>query len=76
MSEFGMPMLYHDQDEDLSLLRERLLDSILNLPETCFFRVMPKITSEVLFESNGAVVHRAGYRCSEIKGMLDEVVGL
>ena len=76
MSEFGMPMLYSDQDEDLPALRERLLDSILNLPETCFFRVMPRIRSEVLFDSNGAVVHSAGYRCSEVKGVLDEVVGL
>ena len=77
MSElkYGEAMLYTDFDTDLSAVRERLLDSILELPETCFFRATPTIISEEMFEED-EICHKAFYRCSPIEGLTEQVVGL
>ena len=72
--EYGEPMLYVDVDDDISAVRERLLDSLLKLPETCFFRFTPKIVSEKQFDTN-KIMHRAFYRYSPIKGFDEGIVG-
>ena len=73
MSEYGTPMMYEDADTDLAALRDRLLESLLTLPPTCFFRLTPKIRTEHQWDQD-EVLHTVFYRYSEIKGTSEKVV--
>ena len=74
MSEYGRPMVYEDIDTDMSAVRERLLESLLSLPPTCFFRTTPVIYTEELFASD-EVIHKAYYRYSELKTEYPNILG-
>ena len=53
--------MYVDIDTDLDAVKARLLDSLLALPETCFFRSTPIIITEKQFDTD-EVLHKAFYR--------------
>ena len=52
---------YVDVGPDLDEVKERLLNSLLELPETCFFRRTPIIITEKQFKTD-EVLHKAYYR--------------
>ena len=72
MSDYGEPMFYQDIDSDLSLVKARLLDSLLTLPKTCFMRRAPAIVSEKVFET-GEMLHKATYRYIPFRPLTQDV---
>jgi hypothetical protein len=72
--DLNEPQFYIDSDTDLETIRERLLDSLLNLPETCFFRRTPKIVSEIKMFGSDETIHVATYRYTPMEPISLEVM--
>jgi hypothetical protein len=55
------PIYYSDTGTDLAEIRDKLLDSLLELPLTGFLRSAPRIITERQFETD-EILHKAYYR--------------